>query len=82
MLLHEGDVPYNPTDCLEHASHFCTEYTDENSMRCYATHLMPNLPYSSALFGIGMGPPGESSFLAVNTSTPVSVTSKVCSTQR
>jgi hypothetical protein len=29
--------------------------------------------------GIGIGPPGELSFAAVKTSTPVSVTSKVCS---
>src|SRR3954462_3709142 len=29
--------------------------------------------------GIGIGPPGEFSFAAVKTSTPVSVTSKVCS---
>ena len=29
--------------------------------------------------GIGIGPPGESSFRAVRTSTPVSVTSMVCS---
>ena len=29
--------------------------------------------------GIGTGPPGEFSFAAVKTSTPVSVTSKVCS---
>lgn len=29
--------------------------------------------------GIGIEPPGESAFAAVKTSTPVSVTSKVCS---
>ena len=29
--------------------------------------------------GIGIGPPGEFSLLAVRTSTPVSVTSNVCS---
>lgn len=36
-------------------------------------------PPSCSAPGIGIGPPGESSFLAVNTSTPVSVTSRVCS---
>lgn len=35
------------------------------------------LPLS--VVGMGIGPPGESSSLAVKTSTPVSVTSKVCS---
>lgn len=36
-----------------------------------------DVPFSTV--GIGIGPPGEFSFLAVKTSTPVSVTSKVCS---
>lgn len=34
---------------------------------------------SFVVVGIGIGPPGEFSFAAVKTSTPVSVTSKVCS---
>lgn len=33
----------------------------------------------SLLVGIGIGPPGEFSCLAVRTSTPVSVTNIVCS---
>jgi hypothetical protein len=31
------------------------------------------------VIGMGIGPPGEFSFLAVKTSTPVSVTNRVCS---
>lgn len=34
---------------------------------------------SFGVAGIGIGPPGEFSFFAVKTSTPVSVTNKVCS---
>lgn len=37
------------------------------------------LPLSGV--GIGIGPPGEFSNLSVKTSTPVSVTSKVCSSR-
>lgn len=37
--------------------------------------------YCVLVSGIGIGPPGESAFLAVRISTPVSVTSKVCSVQ-
>lgn len=36
-------------------------------------------PVPFVVVGIGIGPPGEFSFRAVKTSTPVSVTSKVCS---
>ena len=39
-------------------------------------------PFSPAFVGIGIGPPGEFSSLAVKTSTPVSVTRSVCSRDR
>lgn len=38
-------------------------------------------PLASAVTGISTGPPGDFSLAAVKTSTPVSVTSKVCSTR-
>jgi len=40
-------------------------------------HYLSVVPFVAV--GIGIGPPGEFSFAAVKTSTPVSVTSKVCS---
>lgn len=63
---------------------------DQNSMPCYVIELgIDGLNYTLdaplafavpfVVVGIGTGPPGEFSFAAVKTSTPVSVTSKVCS---
>lgn len=68
------------TDCVGHILHSYTGYAYQNVMRCHANRSTLGL-YASVSLGIGIGPPGESSFLAVNTSTPVSVTSTVCSTQ-
>jgi hypothetical protein len=64
----------------------CSSCATQNAAN--ARTLVVNVCYDIAgwnrnhAWGIGIGPPGEFSFAAVKTSTPVSVTSMVCSTRR
>lgn len=72
---------YPPNVVQVHVCLYAQSHIDRHSRGRLPLYLFA-FPFASsfATSGIGIGPPGELSSLAVKTSTPVSVTSIVCST--